>query len=503
MRGLDGILEVEYGEYPQKVASGRLQFSLERLYNSGVLKQTGKIYTTDSRKTGDYNLDFSPNKLIEYEYQGKKYVRVKANFDDDSEKLSNGETYQNGDYVWVEVSPVKWIVDEKYDIALSHNLLFSGVQFKHKRDYKGDFENTDIYKYMMNYFSKELISISVVQRENSVPEYNPYGFNYENVSEEDIIKSYVIAGVPVYLHGRSGDGKSARVKQIDENCEIVSVGTLTAELLVGMAIKNNDQNRVDYISPPWYRRLVEKCEKEPDKIHVLFLDELTNASLNMQKYAYSIALDRKVNDYFELPKNARVVAAGNEMADSLAANALAEPLFNRFAHVYIETNVINWLPWAIENNIHPAICAFISWKGDEALRSKYTGEKPNADPRKWEMASKILYKVGNPELLRALIGSDITTEFVNFCRQQVVTLEDVIKENYNDDYFSADSSKKYATVIGLLSASEKDLQKVRNFIKKLEPEFLTIFDNLWTRGRDDRLELIASLRLSEEKGRKI
>ena len=36
------------------------------------------------------------------------------------------------------------------------------------------------------------------------------------------------------------------------------------------------------------------------------------------------------------------------MQDSLAANELAEPLFNRFAHVYIETTVDSWLDWAAE-----------------------------------------------------------------------------------------------------------------------------------------------------------
>ena len=33
VRGRDGILEVEYGEYPQKVASKRLQDELEKAYN--------------------------------------------------------------------------------------------------------------------------------------------------------------------------------------------------------------------------------------------------------------------------------------------------------------------------------------------------------------------------------------------------------------------------------------------------------------------------------------
>ena len=102
------------------------------------------------------------------------------------------------------------------------------------------------------------------------------------------------------------------------------------------------------------------------------------------------------------------------MKDSLAANQLAEPLFNRFAHVYIKTTTEGWLKWASEHNIHPAIYSYIAYKKGETLRSKYDGEKPNADPRKWEMASKMLYATGSPEMLRALVGEDITREFVEF-----------------------------------------------------------------------------------------
>ena len=64
---------------------------------------------------------------------------------------------------------------------------------------------------------------------------------------------------------------------------------------------------------------------------------------------------------------------------------------------------------ASEHNIHPAIYSYIAYKKGETLRSKYDGEKPNADPRKWEMASKMLYATGSPEMLRALVGEAFET----------------------------------------------------------------------------------------------
>ena len=82
MRGRDGILEVEYGEYPQKVASRILQIELESAYkyNQNSIRRTGKKYTTDSRRWNDFDKEFSVQEFEEFEYKGKRYVRVKANF---------------------------------------------------------------------------------------------------------------------------------------------------------------------------------------------------------------------------------------------------------------------------------------------------------------------------------------------------------------------------------------------------------------------------------------
>ena len=54
-RARDGILEVEYGYYPQKAASKDMQERLERAYRSGSISRTRNSYTTDSRKYDAYN----------------------------------------------------------------------------------------------------------------------------------------------------------------------------------------------------------------------------------------------------------------------------------------------------------------------------------------------------------------------------------------------------------------------------------------------------------------
>ena len=501
VRGYNGTEEVEYGEYPQNAADSRMQNILESEYNRGMNK-TGRSYTFDSVRYDDYDTGFIPVTYEEYEYQGKKYIRIKANsdFGGDRFMLSNGVKYRDGDYVWVEVSPVKWLIDNKTGILISKKGLVSGIRFLNKStNYKGDFSKTEMKEYLDRYMSKELFQTTKTKETVNEEEIiNPYKLKFEQVSEEEIIKGAIESGIAVFLHGPSSEGKSARVKQIDPDCVIIYLRNATPESLNGKSVYNQTTGEMIDVKPSWLKKLEEKCEKEPDKLHIVFFDEITNALPSIQGISFNIVLDREVNGIWKLPENARIVAAGNDIEDSLAANQLAEPLFNRFAHVYIKTTLESWLKWASEKNIHPAICSYIAYKNGETLRSKYDGKKPNADPRKWEMASKMLYKTEKPEMLRALVGEEITKEFIQFCSQRMITLEDVINENYKDiDIEELNIAEKHATIMCLLQVEKDNIEKVREFVKKLGSEYVAVFDKMWTHGDENRLEIIAEQKLKE------
>ena len=351
---------------------------------------------------------------------------------------------------------------------------------------------------------------------------NSYNFKFNKVTEEDIIKGAIQSGIAIFLHGLSSDGKSARVKQIDPDCEIICLCNATLESLNGKSVYNQATGKMIDIKPTWLLKLEARCEAEPNKIHIVFFDEITNAPHATQGMAFNIIFEREVNGKWKLPDNARIAAAGNELSDSFAANTLAEPLFNRFAHVYIETTVDSWLEWARtpkktyskldyvkqpehELPIHPAIYAFISLKrhsGVNVLRTKYDGIKPNADPRKWEMASAMLYATGEPEMLRSLVGEGITKDFVSFCNTSIISIQDVINGNYNSSDYNGNISEKYATVLALSQVDEANVAIVRNFVKKMGLELLTLFDQFWSNGNPERakqLEDIQSMELTWRK----
>ena len=157
----DGI--IEFGKYPQSVASVEIQEELEKAFNEGKLEKTGNTYTTDSQPiygevliTRKVDTSFKPQVHEEIEYKGKKYIRAKVNdggiF---SITMSNGKAYKEGDYVWVEVEPVKWLKDEELGVFISQKILVAGIEYEEKDKWKKELENdldiADILRAKINY----------------------------------------------------------------------------------------------------------------------------------------------------------------------------------------------------------------------------------------------------------------------------------------------------------------------------------------------------------------
>lgn len=117
------ILEIEYGEYPQSAVDSYFSMLLETSYNYDALLKTGKEYVTGTPGVNE----FIPQMQTEYEYNSKKYVRMKIEFDDHTAILSNGRHIQKGDVVWIAVEPIKYLVDLENHIAIAKNIILAGI----------------------------------------------------------------------------------------------------------------------------------------------------------------------------------------------------------------------------------------------------------------------------------------------------------------------------------------------------------------------------------------
>lgn len=416
-RAGDGVLEVEYGFYPQKAVSKDMQERLERAFKSGSLSRTGKNYTTDSRRYDDYDAEFSPKQHQEYQYNGKRYVRVEANsdFGGGEFQLSNGEKYRDGDNVWVEVSPVKWLVDERAKIMLTDKLIFSGVQFNHTRDYHTrDFDKTDIKTFMDRYLSRDLEQsrgtietgeqgeeIQDVQpRKSRLQKLNPDKTKQRErvrMTDTEIIQNWIEAGESVLLRGPSGIGKTERIKSLYPDLIYMKLtNNMFPEKVVGSVNLQTGQS-----IPPDFaktaimqeateeeRKMVEENiqsifdiadtvyerSKESDKKVVIMLDELLNVKPAVQSLVYTLVLNRmvEIGKGLKLPDNVVVVATGNQKKYSSVAEDLAEPLEKRFDHILdMEPKVGEWITeYAILHKIHPTVIGYMLSKYNNSGKSE-------------------------------------------------------------------------------------------------------------------------------------
>ena len=115
------------------------------------------------------------------------------------------------------------------------------------------------------------------------------------------------------------------------------------------------------------------------------------------------------------------------------------------------------------------------------------------------MASKVLYETKKPEILKVLIGEELTNDFIDFCNQKIILLDDIIEDNYTEkDIEELNTAGKYSTTMLLTEVDEDNLEKVRNFVIKLGEEYKKIFDSFWSYGDESRIERLDEANQTEE-----
>ena len=151
-----GTDQVKFGEYPQDAPKVHVQKKLEKLYINGTLKKTGRAYTLNYKSDDSDINTFYPIVYDEYEYDGKKYVRFPCSFRFKSGvRASNDRIYYEGDYVWLLVSPIEWLIDVSSKKLISKKLLSYGrvivpYAFGLSEDVFSKYLTEHVQKYMLD-----------------------------------------------------------------------------------------------------------------------------------------------------------------------------------------------------------------------------------------------------------------------------------------------------------------------------------------------------------------
>lgn len=493
VRGANGVIEIEYGEFPQMAVSESQNRQLEDLYKRNSLKKTGNFYTTDSNKWDDYDVPFKAMKHEEFEYNGKRYIRVISKtgiHGNGDKKLSNGVLLNNIDNqpVWIEVQPIKRLVDEKTKKLVIKDGVFSGVRFNQRGAYDGNFINTEIKKFMDTYFSKEIVAnaslshtseIQEGERKSRLQKLNPDTTNpaeRRRMTDTEIIHSWIEAGQSVLLRGPSGIGKTERIKTLYPDLIYIKLtNNMFPEKVVGSMNLQTGQS----IPPDFAKQALLACSTEEekkliseniqniydlaDKIYersktssskvVIMLDELLNVKPAVQSLVYTLVLNRLVETGkgLKLPANTVIVATGNQKKYSTVAEDLAEPLEKRFDHILdMEPKVGEWInEYAIPNKVHPSVIGYIYSKYIQKNRSEsisdmdYFYEEPEVgenhldrngcrgrtnDPRGWVSISNTLYAFEKDLASGKFVGKDVESTLQ-------ISIESKLREEWAREFY--------------------------------------------------------------------
>lgn len=229
---------------------------------------------------------------------------------------------------------------------------------------------------------------------------------------------YLKSGLSVYIHGAPGIGKSDGVRQVLEYFR-----TLHDEF--GFRdIRASQLDAVDTRGLPtvkdqttfWNTPSFWPTEGKG----IIFLDELSSAVPLTKAALYQLILDRCLGDY-KVPDGWYIIAAGNTEADNAIVSKDGTALDSRFAHIFLEVSLEDWISWAIKSNLYMPLIAFIKFR-PEWLHKFEPKSKDRCFPcpRTVSFVSK-LYESEEPipkaiefELVSGIVGSGFASDWIAF-----------------------------------------------------------------------------------------
>jgi hypothetical protein len=238
--------------------------------------------------------------------------------------------------------------------------------------------------------------------------------NYFTVTPGEVIRLFVdmykgdFASQPTkMLWGQPGVGKSQAIHQLAEKLEEATKKKVEVHLVSLLlmnpidlrGIPSKAVNEAGKEVTRWIQPEIFQMDPSPDKIHILFLDEISAAVPSVQAAAYQIALEKRIGEFY-LPDNCFVICAGNRVTDKAVAYTMPKPLANRMTHFEVVSDIADWKVWAYQHNVDPLIIGYLDSQPDDL--NEFNSDNDDvafATPRSWEMVDTYCKAAGLRELL--------------------------------------------------------------------------------------------------------
>lgn len=292
---------------------------------------------------------------------------------------------------------------------------------------------------------------------------------------------------PGFLWGPPGVGKSDLMALVAKDAGVelrdVRLSLMDPIDLKGFPVVNSVKKQMSWLPADF---LPTKGEG------ILFLDEMNSAPQATQAAGYQLILNRRIGEY-ELPKGWSVMAAGNRSGDRSIVHAQPSALANRFVHLDFEVSAEDWGYWAMENDIHLDVRAFIRFRPN-LLHDFKPSENPRAypTPRSWAFVSNV-YKSNLPadqehELIKGTVGEGAATEFSAFTRviKDLPTVDQILLDPEGTK-MPENPACRFALATALdQKATTGNLARIMKYVERMPVEFQTVFVRSAIR-RDDKL----------------
>jgi len=231
------------------------------------------------------------------------------------------------------------------------------------------------------------------------------------------LDTLIESDTPVFIHGSPGIGKSYIVADIAEknNLELVDVRLSQMDPVDLRGVPSIKGEQTVWMPPVFF-------PKDPDSKGILFLDELNSAPPSVQAAIYQLVLNRRMGEY-ELPKEWRILCAGNRVSDRGVVFRLPTPLANRMVHLHVQARFEDFKLFAIKTKLHPFVIGFLSFRPDLLSTDPVVEDDANpafATPRSYHMLSNILKKSSDifkiTPIIYGTIGYSAGIEFTSYVK---------------------------------------------------------------------------------------
>ncbi|MBQ1310935.1 MAG: AAA family ATPase [Blautia sp.] len=294
----------------------------------------------------------------------------------------------------------------------------------------------------------------------------------------------------VILWGPMGVGKSSAVREIAEK-----LSALFHEQVDVTDIRLLNFTPVDFRGIPaadaekkftvWLKPKI--FDLPEDRVHILFLDEISAAPQSLQAAAYQIALDKRMGE-FELPGNCIVICAGNRTTDKSVVFRMPKALANRLIHFEVLSQFDSWYEWAVPAGIDQRVIGYLAFDNSRLNADPSVEELAFPTPRSWEFVSRILRTTGKEpqeihELISGCVGVSTALEFEAWCRvyRKLPKISEILEGKYTEKVKETDVI--YALISSLLvriseckdTIGSGELENVCSFAARFPADFSALF----------------------------